>query len=263
MIAAQRYPTGERVEPLIYAELRLIGGEAIEEAVAAGAAQIRLAAATVGATRGMRGIPRPRRLVVTQTLAVDMPHYCGALRAARPIMAGFVFAGRKGAAVGLRAGQRVVLVGGVAAPVDNVTFLGQRGLFGQIVVAVQLVEVFGNHHPFGVLPWPLPDAVAGIDRRLAVCALRAEVRWPEALAGSNCLCELLAKPIGARQTAEVGTFAGAGAGHEETQLRLLGLHAAAQQIQRSQKKKHGRSVHIIPHIDDRTAMAEPPIGFIA
>ena len=35
----------------------LIGGEAIQEAVTAGAAQVGLAAAAVGAARGVRGIP--------------------------------------------------------------------------------------------------------------------------------------------------------------------------------------------------------------
>src|SRR5580700_8941746 len=46
----------------------LIDRETIEQPVAAGTAQVGLAAAAVGAARRMRGIPRFRRVVVAQAL---------------------------------------------------------------------------------------------------------------------------------------------------------------------------------------------------
>src|SRR5207249_3911831 len=131
----------------------------IEQAVAAGAAQIGRAAAAVGAARGVRGVPRARSVVVAQPLTVDMADDCGALGAAGPVAAGLVVAWREGLAVRRRAGQRVVLVGGIAAAVDDVALLGQRGLLGQIVGAVQLVQILGDDDALGVLPGAAADAV--------------------------------------------------------------------------------------------------------
>src|SRR5262249_59427379 len=73
-----------------FLQLKSIRREAVEQAVAAGAAQIRLAAATIGAARRVRGIPRLGGLRVAQTLPVDMADHRRALRAARPIAAGAV-----------------------------------------------------------------------------------------------------------------------------------------------------------------------------
>src|SRR5437588_7987319 len=108
----------------------------------------------------------------------------GALGAAGPVVAGLVVARREGAAIRRRAGQRVMLVRGVAAAVDDVAFLGQRGLLREIVGAVQLVEILGDDNPLGVLPRPLADAVAGVDRRLAVGRLGAEIGVPGMGAGA-------------------------------------------------------------------------------
>ena len=112
-----------------------------------------------------------RRVVVAQALTVDVPDERRALRAARPVVAGFVVAGRKSAAVGLRAGQRVVLVGGVAAAVDYIALFGEGRLLSQVVGAMEFVEVFGDGDTFAVLPGSTADAVAGIDRCLPVCGL--------------------------------------------------------------------------------------------
>src|SRR5262245_27208763 len=67
---------------------QLVRGEAVEQAVAAGAPQVVLAAAAVGPARGMRRIPRLRRGIVAQTLAVAVADHRGALGAARPVAAG-------------------------------------------------------------------------------------------------------------------------------------------------------------------------------
>src|ERR1041384_2646825 len=62
--------------------LSLVAGEAVEQPVAAGAAQIALAAAAVRTARGMRRVPRLRCIVVTQALPVDMADHGRALGAA-------------------------------------------------------------------------------------------------------------------------------------------------------------------------------------
>jgi hypothetical protein len=73
-----------------------------------GVAQISLAAAAVRSAGGMRRVPRMRWWVVTQTFAVDMTQHRSALGAARPVTACSIFAGREGAAIGLRAGESVM-----------------------------------------------------------------------------------------------------------------------------------------------------------
>src|SRR6516164_6485714 len=93
------------------ARSRLVRGEAVEQAAAAGAAQVVEAAAAVGAARGMRRIPRSRRNVVAQALAVGVTQHGSALGAARPVAAGAILARRKRGAVHLRAGQNVMRVG--------------------------------------------------------------------------------------------------------------------------------------------------------
>jgi hypothetical protein len=142
-------------------------------------------------------------------------------------VAGLVVAGRKGAAVGLGAGQRVVLVGGIAAAVDDVALLGQGALLRQIVVAVQFVDIFGDDDALGVLPRAVPDAVARIDRGLAVRGLRAEIGMPGVTAGPRALREPLTDLVGPGQTAEIGTFAGPGAGDKKGHVGLLRPRAAA------------------------------------
>src|SRR4051812_8968708 len=114
----------------------LIRGEAVQQPVAAGAAQIGLVAAALRAARGVRRVPRSRGRVVVRPPAVMMAEHRRALRAARPVLAGAVLAGIEGGAVGLRAGQDIVPVRRVAASVDDLTLLVQRGLLGQLVVAV-------------------------------------------------------------------------------------------------------------------------------
>jgi len=128
-----------------------------------------------------------RSLVIAQTLPVDMPDHRGTLRAACPIMAGLVVAGRKSAAVRLRAGQCIVPVGRIAAPVDDFALLRQRGLLSEIVVPVELVDILGDDRPFAVPPRPAPNPIAPIDRGLAIGHLRAEIGAPGVPARSNRL----------------------------------------------------------------------------
>src|SRR4029079_15688715 len=90
---------------------RSVDGEAIEQAVAARALQIGLAAAAIRAARGMRRIPGLRRVIVAQSLPVVVPDHGRASAALGPVAAGAVFTGRKRPPVRLRAGQDVVAVG--------------------------------------------------------------------------------------------------------------------------------------------------------
>src|SRR5438270_1241336 len=48
--------------------------EAIQQPVAAGALQVGLRAAAIRAARGMRAVPRFRRLVIAQALTIGMAH---------------------------------------------------------------------------------------------------------------------------------------------------------------------------------------------
>ena len=81
-----------------------------------------------------------------------MPDLRRAVAALGPVAAGAVVAARERRAVGLRTGEDVVLVGGVAAPVDQLSLLGQRGLLGQVVGAVQLRRIARDDDAFRVLP---------------------------------------------------------------------------------------------------------------
>src|SRR5215467_15028647 len=137
----------------------LPGRDAVEEAVTSSALQIVLAAAAVRPARGMRRVPRLRRVVVAQSLPVVMADHRGALSALGPVAAGAILAGREGGAVRLRAGEHIVHVRRVAAPVHRVTLLGQRGLLVDVVGAVQLGHVLGDDDALGVLPGALADAV--------------------------------------------------------------------------------------------------------
>src|SRR3989454_4554559 len=106
------------------AAVRLFRGEAVEEAVAAGALEIVLAAAAVGAARRMRRVPGLRRVVVTQALPVVMPDHRGALTARGPVAARTILSGRERGAVRLGSRQDVVHVGRVAPAVDRLALLG-------------------------------------------------------------------------------------------------------------------------------------------
>src|SRR5438132_2907823 len=106
--------------------------EAVEQAVAAGALEIVLAAAAVRPARGMRRVPGLRLDRVAQAFAVDVAEHRGALGAAGPVAAGAILAGTERGAVHLRAGERVVLVGRRRAAAGNgIALLVERGGLGQ------------------------------------------------------------------------------------------------------------------------------------
>src|SRR5919109_4019984 len=196
----QRLATSPRSSFLILPSLpglrRSVGREAVEQAVAAGALQRLLAAA---AARGMRRVPGFGGRIVAQAHAVVMADHRGPVAAAGPVAAGPVLAGRERGAVRLRAGQDVVPVGAVAAAVDLLAVLVERGALVEVVGAVQLVDIGGDHCALGVLPRPLADPVARVLRGRAVRVLGAEIGAPGLAAGPDRLRQLLAVGVGTLQ----------------------------------------------------------------
>src|SRR5262245_16354652 len=186
-----------RVCPPYIASIRR---EAVEQAVAAGALQVGLAAAAIRPARGVRRVPRFRRVVVAQPLPVVMADHGGALPALGPVAAGTILARRQRTAIGLRTRQDVMSVGRLGASVDRFALLAQRRLLVDLVVgAVQVVDVLRDHLALGVLPRPAADAVARID---GGAALRAEIGVPRAAAGTGALGQRLAMAVGALDATE-------------------------------------------------------------
>jgi len=97
---------------------------------------------------------------------------------------------------------------------------------------LQPVDILGDHHPFGVLPRPVPDAVARINGRLTVGRLGAEISVPGMISGTSALREALTDLVGTGQAAEIRAFAGAGAGYEKGHIGLLRPQAAARGCER-------------------------------
>src|SRR5262249_26534168 len=217
-----------------HARAALLGREAVEEAVASRALEIVLAAAAVGPARGMRRVPRLGGVVVAQPLPVVMADHRRALAALGPVGAGAILAGRERGTVRLRARQDVVRVRRVAAPVDGVALLGERGLLVDVVRAVELGEVLGDDDALGVLPGPCADAVARID---GAGALRAQIRLPGLGARARRRAEQLTELVGTREPAAIAALAGALARDEEAKLRLLRLAATAAERQK-QRRRH-------------------------
>src|SRR5205085_1110822 len=115
-----------------------------------------------GTAGRMRRIPRLGGRALVKPRAVGMAYHRDALSALGPVPAGTVFACRKRRSIWLRAGENVVRIRRVAAAVDDIAFLGKRGLLAEIVVAVQLRHILGDDYPLGVRPWPASDAIARV-----------------------------------------------------------------------------------------------------
>src|SRR5712691_4002169 len=215
-----------------FAALAMTGGtsvrrKTIKQAVAAGALEVGLRAAAVWSARRMRAIPGFRRVIVAQSDAVGMAHNRRTLRAARPVLAGAVVAGRERGTVWLRSRQHVMAVRRVATAVVDIALLAQRRLFCQAVGAVQLGDILGDHYAFRIPPRPLADAVTRIHGWLTVGGLGREISAPGLRAGARGLRQRLAVIVGPGETAEVAAVADANRGQEETgvgRLRLRGLN---------------------------------------
>ena len=178
------------------------------------------------AARWMRRVPRFRRRAVVEAGAIVVAGHRGARAALGPVAAGHVGRVGKLRAVGLRAGEDVVHVRRIAAAVDHGALLGERGLLGQVVRAMQFGDVLRDDHALGIGPRAFADAVAGID---PARSLRAEVGAPRLAAGAGGLRQRLADLVGAIEPAEIGALAGPGAGDEEAHAALLRLRETARE----------------------------------
>src|SRR6516225_8709476 len=108
----------------------------------------------------MRRIPRPRRRIVTQTLAVNVAQHSGSLGAARPVVAGPIVPGRESSAISLRTGESVVTIVRVADTGDHGAAFRQRGLHVEfVVVAMKIIHALRNNFTLEVLPGARPDAI--------------------------------------------------------------------------------------------------------
>src|SRR5678816_934327 len=87
-----------------------------------------------------------------------------AVAALRPVAAGGIAAGGRVPAHGIGAGEDVVLVRRVAATLDRVALLVERGLLVDVaLVRVQVAHVLRHHHALGVGPGAFADALARVD----------------------------------------------------------------------------------------------------
>src|SRR5262245_45380615 len=196
----------------------------------------------------MRRVPRSRRRTVVEALPVMVADLRGAGTVAGPVAAGRVGAGREAAAIHGRAGEHVVLVGIIAAAVDLVAVLVERGLLVDVVVvAVQVIDIFRNRHALGVAPGAVADAVARVHALRGADADRAQIGAPGAVAGACRLSELLAVRVGAGEAAEVGTISdtltGDEKGHVIVLLGLAGAHAERQDRRQSERTQSRYAVH--------------------
>src|SRR6202049_3725960 len=152
-----------------------------------------------------------------------MSDHRDALTALGPVAARTIFASGKRGSVGLRARKNVVHVRCISATVDDIAFLGERDLLGEIVSPMQLGNVLRDDDAFCICPWSAPDAVAGVH---GTSALRTQVSVPGFAAGACGLRQRLAMPIGAFEPAELGALANGCAGDEEAHVALLRLRNA-------------------------------------
>src|SRR5258708_21985472 len=113
-----------------------VRSEAVQQAGAAGADQILLAAAALRSARRMRRIPGTHRRRGS-TGAVGMSEHRRALRAACPVLAGIVLTRRECGAIWPRSRQHVMAVWRVAQALFVLAPLLQRRLVGEVLVAVE------------------------------------------------------------------------------------------------------------------------------
>jgi len=219
----------------------LVDCEAVEQAGAARAHQVVLAAAPAG----VRRVPR----LVVCAAAVKMAELRGARRLAGPVAAGMIGGILVTRAIGLRACQHIVLVGSVAPAGNSAALFGDPRNFTQIVaqagefqcVTMQICDVVGDFFALGVIPGTVSDAVTRVH---GVRTLRAEISV-ERLRTSGGGRERLAGLISAGQAAEIRSMARSGAGDEKAHRRRgslwCGLLRESQECSRDRQRCGGNN----------------------
>src|SRR5215217_4175637 len=130
-----------------------------------------------------------------------MSDHRSTLRTACPVLASAIIGSGECGAIWLRSRENVVPVRAVSVTIDSPALFGQRRLLVDVVRAMQLSGIFGDHRALGILPWSLADAVAGVDGRRPVGGLGREISAPGSGAGASPLCQRLTVIVGARKTA--------------------------------------------------------------
>jgi hypothetical protein len=103
---------------------------------------------------------------------------------------------------------------------------------------MQVIDVWGDTNSLSVGPGTPSNAVPGIDGRLIAGSARAEIGAPGAIAGPYSLGQLLTVLVGTRQSAQIGSIAGADAREEETHCGRLGRALREHEVG-AQSKQHG------------------------
>src|SRR4051794_1673358 len=86
---------------------------------------------------------------------------------------------------------------------DKAAFRQRRGHAEFVVIAVQIVDVLRDSLALEILPWAVADTITCVDRRPAVCGLRAQIGTPCLAAGPVPLGQLLAMLVRTVQSAQV------------------------------------------------------------
>src|SRR5690349_14365363 len=180
-----------------------------------------------------------------------MSQHNRALGAARIILAGTIVASAEGRTVRLRAGENVMPVRGIAAPIVDVALFGQCRLFGQIVGSVQFGDILCDGCAFGIHPRSFADTVAGVHSPGALCR---QISVPGFRTRSDRTRKLLAMTIGASEPAEIRAFAWPDAGDEKRHTRLLskGGKSANQHHARRERCANSNNSHEIPPVSAET-----------
>src|SRR5258708_20109565 len=113
-----------------------------------------------------------------RSVDVGVPDHGCPLGTRRPVLASAVVRAIERRTIRLRSRENVVPVRLFSVAVDRLTLFGQCRSLADIVAAVQLSEIFCDHHPLGILPGPLPDAIACISGRRPVGGLLPHSRGP-------------------------------------------------------------------------------------
>ena len=136
------------------------------------------------------------------------------IAAARPVVAGPVFASRVRRAVRLGASQNIMPVRSVStAGYPSASLVDHCHDGKPMSHAVKLVDVIPDQSALRVMPWARADTVPRIDR---VWALRAEVSSPGMVAGTHVGRQPLTDRVGSGETPQIGSFARAIACNEES-----------------------------------------------
>jgi hypothetical protein len=113
-------------------------------------------------------------------------------------------------------------IGSVSDTRDHGTPFCQRRLHAQfIILAVKIVSVLRDNLALEVLPGPAPDAIARIDRRLAIGSLGTEISSPSFAASTCPVRQFLAVPVRSLDTAKISTLAEPSARNEKGHVRCL------------------------------------------